>query len=180
MQKPIDCPLETDGTYDYDLSERVVRQLQESHLHVFSVHVMSSLPDALKTGHPNDELTSLMFTLTLLTDGRRGFLVLVGEEDEYDAPCELTELLSEVAPDAVPGVTFVVRGANMNTLEPRERERTLRLTDPARVRAEVERAYEEELGDQGPIEHAAFLDAFARFHFQVHDERATREAYGEC
>lgn len=179
MQKPIDCPLETDGTHDYDLPERIVRQLQESHLHVFSVDVMSSLPDALKTGSPDDENTMLMFALTLLTDGRRGFLVLVGEEDDFDAPLELTELLCQVAPGAEPGLTFVVRGANMSTWEPREREGTLPLTDPARVRAEVERAYEEAFGDRGAIEHAGFLDAFAHFHFKVRDERATRETYAE-
>lgn len=179
MQKPIDCPLATDGAHDYDLSERVVRQLQESHLHVFSVHVMSSLPDALKTGASYDEHTSLMFTLTLLTDGRRGFLVLVDEAHEYDAPREITELLTELAPDAEPGVTFLVRGANMSTWEPCLRDRTLQLTEPTRVRVEVERAYEEAFADRGPIEHAAFLDAFARFHFEVHDERATREVYAE-
>jgi hypothetical protein len=175
MQKPTDCPLSTESRYDYDICERVVRQLQESHLHVFSVHVASSLPEELKTGSPNDEHTVLVITLTMLTDGRRGFLILVHEEHEFDAPLEMTELLCGLAPGAEPDVTFVVRGADMNTDDPCERPGTLPLTEPKRVRVEVERAYEEAFVEGPPIDHAVFLAAFAPFGFEVRDERATRE-----
>jgi hypothetical protein len=170
MQKPSDCPLSTDATYDSDITERVVRQLQESHLHVHWTMVMSSLPDALLTGGPEDEHSGLMVDMTLQTDGRRGFLVLVDEVPEYDAPLELTELLASM----VPSDAFVVRGANMSTFEPCERPRTVRLTDPARVRDDVERAYEEAFAGRGPIDHRAFLAAFAPYGYSVEDERALR------
>ncbi len=175
MQKPTDQPLSTDGSFDYDLTERIVRQLQESHLHVAAVHVASDLPDALKTGDAaRDDAALIVVTLTMLTDGHRGFLVLVDEVPEYDAPFEMTDLLTQLAPGSEPGHTFVVRGATMNTLDPCLRGRTLDLTKTAGVRGEVERAYEEAFAGHGPVDHESFFAAFTAYSFFVHDERSIR------
>jgi hypothetical protein len=170
MQKPTDCPVPTDSTYDYDIAERAVRQLQESELHVHWTMVMSSLPDALLTGRPEDACSGIMVDMTLLTDGRRGFLVLVHEVPEYDAEREFTELLASM----VPSDAFVVRAANLSTLDPCELPRTVRLTDPSRVREEVERAYEEAFAGGATIDHRAFLAAFDPYGCPVHDERWLR------
>ncbi len=62
----------------------------------------------------------------------------------------------------------------MSTLDPCELPRTVRLTDPARVREEVERAYEEAFAGGGPIDHGAFLAAFEPYGCPVKDERWLR------
>ena len=62
----------------------------------------------------------------------------------------------------------------MSTLDPCELPRTVRLTDPARVREELERAYEEAFADGAPIDHSAFLAAFEPYGAAVHDERRLR------
>jgi hypothetical protein len=177
VDKPTHPRLPADSSMDYDLTERVLRQLQDSHLHVFSTDVLSSLPDALATGSASDEHAGLVVTLTMLTDGRRGWLVLVDEVPEYDAPAELTELLGEVVGSKAG--ELVVRGANMDEDDPCEREHTLRLTDPARVRPEVERAYEAAFAGAAPVDHAAFLECFGRYHYAVQTERELRATLAE-
>ncbi len=182
MEKPTDLPVSTDSKHDYDLTERLVRQLQPSELHVFAVHLMMSLPDAVKTGDPaHDDHVMTSTSLTMVTDGRRGFLILVDEVPEWDAISETVELVSLAARGSVLGETFVVRTATIYEPDESARSRTLRLSDPERVRAEVEREYARAFVDRGSIDHAAFLAAF-RPYAPVRDERALREelrSYGD-
>lgn len=169
MQKPSEPDVPSNGTHDYDLAERAVGQLRESELVVTRAVVGSSLPEALRTGDPDDDLTSLDFTLVLITDGRRGFLVLVDECEEFDAAAEMTELLtSEV------GSGFVVRGATMSRSEPVLREHTLDLRNVSSVRARLEAAYEDAFASAGPIEHAAFLARLEEAGAFLADEREIR------
>jgi hypothetical protein len=169
MNKPRDPDVPSNGEHDYDLAERAVGQLRESELIVTRALVVSSLPEALKSGEPEDDLTSLDFTLVLLTDGRRGFLVLVDECDEFDAPAEMTELLTLAV-----GGDFVVRGATMSRVEPVLREHTLDLRHPAGVRARLEAAYEHAFGAAGPIDHAAFFARLVSAGAFLADEREIR------
>lgn len=173
MEKPAHPRLSTDGSMDCDLAERALRQLQDSHLHVYGASVVSSLPDALKTGHPDDEHSGMIVSLAMLTDGRRGWLILVDEVPDYDAAAEITELLGAVVgPKAR---ELVVRAANMSELDPCVKEHTLRLEDPARVSEELARAYEAAFSGARPVDHAAFLECFRPYHYEVRTERELRQ-----
>jgi hypothetical protein len=177
MQKPKEPRLSTGGAMDYDLAERALRQLQDSHLHVFWTTVFSALPEALKTGGPDDEHTSIGFDLALLTDGRRGWLVLVNEVPEYDAAAELTDLFEHLL--GGPSQGLVVRAANMSIHDPCVREKTLRLESPRRVRAELEAAYETAFGAGNAVDHDVLLERLRAYGFGAKDEREMRRWLSE-
>jgi hypothetical protein len=157
--------------YEYDLQERLVRRLQDSPLHVFGVCVLSAVPAELG-GDPDDPHTSMMVTLTLLTDGRRGWLVLVDEAPEVDMAAEMTELLGELVAGREGVPPFLVREATR--WSPPTRARTLDLRDPAAVRPTVEAAFEEALPEGARADVEGFLACFAPFNFRVQDELALR------
>jgi hypothetical protein len=176
MEKPTEPRLTTDGAMDYDLAERVVRQLQESSLHVVASHVTCSLPGALAPRARADEHAFMMFDLAMITDGRRGWLILVDEAPEYDAAAEMTELFTEIVGGPAADAGIVVRGATMDHLDPCYRAHTLDLRDPTRVRGDVERAYEDAFRERDtPVDHDALVTRLRQFDYEVRDERALRE-----
>lgn len=174
MQKPANLPVSTDSSYDYDIAERLTRQLQDSPLHVYWGAGLMALPDALRTGNPGDDLTSLGFSLAMVTDGRRGWLVLDREADDFDAQAEITELLCCMSAGD-PGRDFIVRTAAIYATEPGIRPRTLRLDDPPAVRHIIEREYATGFTNAPPIDHARFLASFEAHNFALRDEREQRQ-----
>lgn len=180
MDKPTEPELSINGSLDYDLAERVVRQMQGSAHVVCSAHVVTSLPPPLATGTPEDELAGIFVDLALITDGRRGWLVLVDAVPEYDEALEITEFLDDVMQGA--GARHaVVRGATMHDsmmseLSAAMRADILDLRDTTRVREVVERAYEDAFGPRPEaIEHDELLARFRSLGYAVRLERELRE-----
>lgn len=172
MKKP-ELRIAPEAPYEYDLQERVVRRLQDSPLHVHGVSVMSSVPAELG-GDPDDPRQAMMVTLTLVTDGRRGWLVLVDEAPEVDMAAEMAELVGEIASE---GATFVARAATR--WDAPVRAHTLDLRDGPRVCAAVEAAYEEAFAEAEGAELEGFVRAFEAVRFPVRDERALRAFIAE-
>ncbi|RLB47507.1 MAG: hypothetical protein DRJ42_25285 [Deltaproteobacteria bacterium] len=179
MQKPTDIHLSTDGSFDVDLTERVARQLQSSALHVYEANTMSALPDALCTGSAHDAHTSIHVPLTMVTDGRRGWLILSTEDGEYDVEKEFTDLVDSIVPGSASRSEFVLRGVIFGEDDPGALPRSLRLTDASRVRAVVEGAYEAAFAGAGDVDHEAFLGAFRACGFPPKDEREIRRFFIE-
>ncbi len=174
MKKPRQPRLSTDGSFDLDLTERVARQLQDSDLHVLEALAMSALPEALRTGAPEDDYTSIHVILTLVTDGRRGVLILCMEDEAYDAEAETTELVDCLCPGGATRGTFVVRGATMIARSPAARARSLDLSDPATVRARVEAAYEEAFAGAPAVDRRELFLGFQAYGCPVKTEREVR------
>ena len=179
MQKPIDIPLSTDGRFDLDLTERVARQLQSSVLHVYEALTTSALPAALCAGLARDARAAIdvplrTVPLTMVTDGQRGWLILSTEDEEYDVEEEFTDLVDSIALGSASRSEFILHGVVLSEDDAGVRRRSIRLTDPSRVRAEVEGAYEVAFAGTGAIDHDAFLSAFSACGFPLKDEREIR------
>ena len=178
MKKPTSCPIAPASNLDYDIAERTVRQLQESYLHVCSASVATAMPEAI--GDPHDMLTSLLVDLTLITDGRRGWLVLVHEVEEYDAAVEIDDMLTSLLAEFGSTTDFVTRRAAMHrSTMARARPGTLDLRDPSTVRATLEAAYEAAFAPASATDVEAFLPPFRMYGFALWDELALRELVRE-
>ncbi len=169
MQKPATPRLSTDPTMDYDIGDRVARELQDSDLHIFRVGLMMGLPKPLQTGTEQDELCSLVIHPTLLTDGHRGWLILVEDTDEWDVEEEISELFGSM----IPAHQFVVRACELHR-PPKGSAVPLRECD--RVRSILEEEYERAFAGKAPIDHDTLLEACKAYRWSVEDERALRAA----
>lgn len=183
MKKPNAPILPPDATFDYGMAQRLVRQMQDSALHIFSGGVVSSLPDALRTGTPEDDAALLILDCTLVTDGRRGWLILFDEMDEWDVVREMTELFGGLLPGAEAGRDFVVRAAcpaHRGKIGRRRRSRALEIPVRQGLRATVEEAYERAFEAGIEVAHDALIDAFRGHGFRLYDERTIRCEMAQC
>lgn len=173
MQKP-DYPIRSAAWLDHGLSEHVARHLESSPLHVYGAHVVSAVPAAI--GDPDDPLTSISVEFTMLTDGRRGWLVLVLAQDEWDAEVEMTELVEhllemvEHPPKVVVRAVAPFAAPNSGAID---------LRDPATVRARLEEEFARHF--QGvsarPVE--PFLRPFEACGYAPRDELTIRRAMNQ-
>ena len=174
MKKP-DYPITSEEWLDYGLAERVARHLQASPLHVFFASVSMSVPAAL--GDPSDPHAALLVDLTMLTDGRRGWLVLVSAQDEWDAEAELTEFVEGLCEMVEGPSRWVVRAARGH--EPAV-PGALDLRDAATVRERLEAEFERSFDGAPPAEVEPFLRPFEKFGYAVWDELAIRRQMNEA
>jgi len=175
MEKP-DLPIESDPYLDYQLAERVVRYLEHSPLHVCAAEVLSGVPDGLPGA--GDPYTSISVELTLVTDGRRGWLALVQAHADWDVEKEMTEWFGHVLEGVQGAPKCVVRAANR--LGDRDFVGALRIreTDPSRERIEAE--YERVFADAPPCRVGLLLTLFESYHYFVIDERGLREQMNQA
>lgn len=163
MKKPR-LAIESDPCLDYSLAERITRALEGSHLHVFDAFGFMSVPAAI--GDPFDETMSMSVELTLLTDGRRGWLVLAAAQDEYDVEVEIGELVGEFL-EEVPGpLTCVVRAVAACS-------RLVGALEIARTPLEVE--YERHFDGRSMVDHEPLLAAIRGCGWSVKDELEIRQ-----
>lgn len=162
--------------YEYDICERVMRQLQDCSLHVFGVSLLPAAPAAV--GDLGEPTTSILVHFTMLTDGRRGWLVLVQEQDDWDVVVEMTEIVQRILQNhSQSDADFVVRAATSDYRP--ERADTLDLRDRGVVRDTLEHAYDAAFGASGETSVAGFLEAFGHCGFEVQDELALRRFASE-
>ncbi|MBX3272189.1 MAG: hypothetical protein KF729_18125 [Sandaracinaceae bacterium] len=169
MKKP-DTPIQSDPAHDYGLSERAARALERSPLHVYDTTVLSSLPREI--GDPDDPSASMLVELTLVTDGARGWLVLVDEQTEWDAERETAELVAHVVRDLDAPPRFVVRAASVSRPK---RPGTLDVRDPRRARSLLEGELERALDGAPPTDVVAFLRPFRELGGSVRGEGQIRD-----
>jgi len=98
-----------------------------------------SMPAAI--GDPFDDTLSIVVELALLTDGRRGWLVLACADDEYDAEVEITELVSHLLEGVPEPPRWAVRAVATSS----RRRGALELSG-----ASFEAEYERRFGDGRP------------------------------
>lgn len=159
LDKPTEPRVGAPSEWDYDIAERVTRALQDSPLSVARTMVFSSIPDHMRVGgHPADwDCCSIAIDCTLVTDARRGWLVLVEDPVEFDAEKELTGLFAELLEDGVRGRDFVVRACDRVRPRPTGAAIDMRRTEDLRERLEAE--YERAFADAGPVDHQRLIDA---------------------
>ncbi|MEQ8886539.1 MAG: hypothetical protein RID93_02800 [Sandaracinaceae bacterium] len=168
MKKP-ELSIQSDPSLDYGLSERVARYLEGSPLHVYAADVLSGVPDGLEgAGNPH---ASIVVELTLVTDGRRGWLVLVQAADEWDVEVEMTEWFEHVLEGVEAPPRCVIRAANRNR---EDHDGALELREAEAARARIEAEYQRCFADALPCRLDLLLTLFEAFHYHVLDERGLR------
>lgn len=164
MNKP-DFRVTPPGKLDTDLGERIVRALQDSALHLFAILGMAD--------HPDDPDVAMMVTLTAVTDGERGFLIISEDFAPPRTTPELAELL-ESACGAAAGDDYAIRVASMSAHSPGSPD-TLDLNDANAARAAIERAYHRAFDGRPAIDHAAFFERLAPLRWPVRNELHERQ-----
>lgn len=171
MRKP-DYPIKSEEWLDYGISERVARHLRASPLHVFDAQVSSSVPAAI--GDPDDPLTSISVEFTMLTDGRRGWLILVGAEEDWDVEVEMTELVQGMLGATEGQPKWVVRAVEL--YDP-PAAGVLDLRDGSTRRARLEDEFARHFEGVAPTEVESILQPFEVY--ALRDELAIRKCMNQ-
>ncbi|MFK7991176.1 MAG: hypothetical protein AB8I08_34475 [Sandaracinaceae bacterium] len=98
-------PITQPESFDYELSERLTRYLQDSWLHVHIASVVMSMPKEIVD--PRWPTAEMMCDLTLLTDGVRGWLVVHDDDTTWNVPRELNEFIEGISQETSHGVPVV-------------------------------------------------------------------------
>lgn len=176
LDKPTGPRLSEAPNFDYDIAERLTRALQDSHLIVARTTAVTAFPDDMENERPidSDDL-SLMVDYALVTDCRRGWLVIVDESDDYDAGLHADLVFRELLEGAGPARPhFAVRTAIMYG---RPRPTTsIPVWTIEGLRHRVEAEYEHAFAGAPAIDHGRLVDACGSHGWSFLDEHELRRA----
>lgn len=172
MEKP-SYPIESDPTYDYGISERIARACAGSALHVFSANVMTAAPPPL--GDPDDPDAGIFVELAMLTDGRRGWLILVEAADQWDVEVELTEFVEVLRRTMSAPPTCVVRAVSSGET----RADAIDLRDRGTLKARLEAEFARQFEGTPDTRVDRFLAPFQAFGYELRDELGIRRAMNQ-
>ncbi|MEM6954073.1 MAG: hypothetical protein AAF411_06950 [Myxococcota bacterium] len=110
MLKPTQ-PITSHPDWDFDLGDAVARALEHSALHVASFATYAPMPESFGQGAG----VAVGLDIVCVTDARRGWLVLVQDDDEWDWSASATALIADLvngegAPYRVLCATFDAEG----------------------------------------------------------------------
>lgn len=182
MQKPTQ-PILSEPFFDYGIAERVARRLERSPLHVVGAYVCMGAPAGFDSGLPEHLVempgvgpVSMFEQLALVTDGRRGWLVLASPAKDWDVEVEYTDFIEQCRSSAADPPPCVVRAASFFREEP---VRGLDLRDVEAARAVLEAEYERCFASAEPANVDALLEVFRDFGYSVTDEAQLRDEMNE-
>jgi hypothetical protein len=164
---------------DVDQEERVTRAMQDSGLHLCASNLAMGLPPELKEGeyaHLGPGAVQLHLDCTFVTDGVRGWMVLVAADDDYDVEAEVSECFEGLLPGHQASGQLVVRATYRWRRPP---YRALCIGLPCETRLRIEAEYTRRLFRGPPTDHQALLSACRGMGYTVRDERAMRETFAK-
>lgn len=123
---------------------------------------------------PREPEAAIMFILSAVTDGVRGFLIISGDFAPPDTEREVAELMESVRRGAPRGDDYAICVAAMHERDERS-PGLLDLSRPDTARSVIEAAYDRAFTGKEPIDHAAFFEHFAPFGWPINDEADERE-----
>ncbi len=174
MIKP-ELPILSEEWMDYGLSQRVARFLERSHLHVCCAEVFSSVPEAIADADGPDTLLAVEFAM--VTDGKRGWLVLTPCDPDYCAELEMTELVGGLLERTEAPPKVAVRAVNTHGEGPAT---ALDLRDDAAAGRIIEAEFEAHFEGADPCELESLLETFRRHHYLLLDELALRQEMNQA
>ncbi|MCA9609714.1 MAG: hypothetical protein KC619_29150 [Myxococcales bacterium] len=158
LDKPTTPRLTDEPGFDFDVAERLTRALKDSALIVAQVTVGSE--------HKTD--------CALVTDGRRGWLVLVDELDAPDAATTFASRLARCLGPTVPSEDYSVRAARMHGRPRPTTALPIWTTEGLRQRVEIE--YESVFAGAPAIDHDRLVRACRERGYPWLDEHDLRQS----